>query len=361
MLRWALVLLWLASLSLHGHLFSSDLEAQAATPSRIVAATELASSMYSEWLGASGSPVVIDAIPSSFDTAGSMSVEANVAFEIGRQRFAHVADVDAALADGIAWYLQSRVVERAFDLAFHVPGYRFQSTCFFGCYVRWTLPALIVTRWSDGIGRVEFLRHQSGRQWPLVDRRPAARLGQRALAIALALASLERELGWPTLQGALRVAANAQDGRPFVDVLEQATARDLKAVFAATSSPPVDYRLGPVVTSPATTCGASPCYVTRVPLIGGAAMPFPLTVLVEFDDQSQVSEPWDGNTGTFEYESGAAAARVRLDPDRRWLLDPDFANGEYVRVPRTDVRVLKWVAAWVLWLQDAMLTATFPI
>lgn len=289
-----------------------------------------------------------------------MSIEADVAFAVARERFHHVASVDGALADGIAWYLQSRVVERAFDLAFRAPGYRLQTTCFFGCYVRWAFPPLIVSRWGDGIGRVEFLRHSSDRQWPLVDRRPAARLEARALGIALALASLERDLGWPTLQGALRVAANVQDDRPFVQILEQATARNLKAVFAAASSAPADYGLGSV-SSTATTCGTAPCHLTRVSLIGGDGIPFPLSVLVEFEDHTQVLERWDGTVDAFEFESAAVATRVRLDPDRRSLLDADYANGEHLLAPRTAVRVSKWVFAWILWLQDAMLTSTFPI
>lgn len=291
-----------------------------------------------------------------------MSVESAVAFEMARDRFGHVAsEDDGAIADGIAWYLQSRVVERAFNLSFRTPGYRLHSTCFFGCYVRWTFPPLIVNRWADGVGRVEFLRHHSGRAWPLVDRRPAARFGRRALGVALALASLERELGWPTLQGALRVAANAADGRPFVEILEQATARNLNTVFAAASRAPMDPRLGAVTSVPATTCATTPCYLTRVPLIGGDGIPFPLPVLVEFGDHAQVRERWDGTVDAFEFESAAVATRVRLDPDRRSLLDADYANGEYRRVPPADVRVVKWVSAWILWLQDAMLTSTFPL
>jgi hypothetical protein len=123
---------------------------------------------------------------------------------------------------------------------------------------------------------------------------------------------------------------------------------------------PPDHRLGSV-SSIATTCGTAPCHLTRVPLIGGDGIPFPLSVLVEFDDNTQVLERWDGRVDAFEFESRAVVARVRLDPDRRSLLDANYANGEYVRVPRTAVRVTKWVSAWMLWLQDAMLTSTFPL
>ena len=359
MLRRAFAPLWLASVFLS--FLSADIEAQGTSATRITTASELASSLYSQWLGPTELPTVINTMPSPFDRAGSMSLESAVAFEMARDRFGHFASDNGAVADGIAWYLQSRVVERAFDVSFRAPGYRLESTCFFGCYVRWTFPSLIVGRWADGLGRVEYLRHHSGREWPLVDRRPAARLEGRALGIALALASLERELGWPTLQGALRVAANAQDGRPFVEILEQATARHLTTVFAVAARASADPRLESVTSVPATTCGTTPCYVTRVTFVGGDQIPFPLSVLVEFDDNTRLLERWDGAVDAFEFESAAAATRVRLDPDRHSLLDADFANGEYVRAPRAGVRVTKWVSAWILWLQDAMLTSTFPL
>ena len=96
-------------------------------------------------------------------------------------------------------------------------------------------------------------------------------------------------------------------------------------------------------------------------LVGGDQIPFPLSVLVEFDDNARLLERWDGTVDAFEFESAAVATRVRLDPDRRSLLDSDFANGEYVRAPHAGVGVTKWVSAWILWLQDAMLTSTFPL
>ena len=80
--------------------------------------------------------------------------------------------------DGVAGYLQSRIVERCLRSHSSLQGSRLTTTCFFGCYVPWSFPR-DRGRWTDGLGRVEFLRHQSGRQWPPVDRRPAAHLDSR--------------------------------------------------------------------------------------------------------------------------------------------------------------------------------------
>ena len=317
--------------------------------------------MYTDWFGPAASAPVIDVGDGRAAARGSMSVESDVAYETALRWFAHVGRREPSVAAGIAWYLQSRVVEKAFDVAFLTPGYRYQTTCFFGCHVRWVIPALIVSRWSDGLGRVEFLRHETAREWPVVDRRRVAHLEKDSLALALTLASLERELGWPTLQGALRVAANPGDTRPFHQILADATARDLDAVFQAVSSGPSNHGLGAIVSGPGTECIEPRCQVTRVPIVRRGAVPFPLLLQVDFEDGTRIASPWNGTADVLTFESRAPAARVRLDPNRVWLLDTDYQDAEFTRAHETKVPVVKWVAWWMLWLQDAMLTHTFPV
>ncbi len=290
-----------------------------------------------------------------------MSVESVVAFELAKRWFTQFAKADGAMVDGLAWYLQSRVVERAFDRAFLAPGYRFQSTCFFGCGVRWSFRPLIVDRWGDGLGRPEFARTWSNRKWPALDRRPATTFDRQTRAFALAFGSLERELGWPMLQGALRAAANANDGRPLRDILEAATARELDAVFRIAAAAPADHRLGVMTSTPATTCGSQPCFVTRVPLVRGGEIPFPMVLRVDFEGGTSIMAEWKGNDETFDFESTSPAVRARLDPDRVWLLDSDFANNDHHSTRSASSISAKWIAQWMLWLQDAMLTYTFPV
>lgn len=347
---------------------SSGIRAQQSASPRAETASALAISAYEEWFGPRPASAASQPHASWFDSARSMSVESVVAFELAKEWFGRVAD-DRSVVNGLAWYLQSRVVERAFDRAFLAPGYRYQSTCFFGCYVRWSFRPLIVGRWSDGIGRPEFVRTWSGREWPALDRRPATGFDRRSLAVGLAFGSLERELGWPTLQGALRVAAGSNDGRPLSDILEDATARELDPVFHATATAPTDFRLGDITSMPATTCGSQPCYLTRVPIASDGDNPFPLLLRVDFEDGSHAEAVWKGKDQTFDFESRSPAVRARLDADRVWLLDRDYANNEVTTgireqgsaTPARSSISLKWMVQWMLWLQDAMLTYTYPV
>lgn len=362
MLRRAFAPLWLAALVLHVGTSSSSLHAQASPPSRIAAATALADASYTEWLGPGPAPLAINTGPAWFDQPGAMHLESYVAYENARARFGHLSIADNVIAEGIAWYLQSRVVERAFNNAFRRPGYRFYTACSFGCHMPWVVPPLVASRWSDGLGRAEFLRQHSGRAWPPLDRRwPASEFDPRTVRVALALGSLERELGWPALQGALRAAASDIGDRPVIDVLADATARDLGRVFAIALGEPTDYAVGEVTSAAAATCGTLPCYVTRVAMSRRGEVPYPLTLRVEFADTTHVAARWTGAETVLEFESAAAVSRVRLDPDRTWLLDANHANGEYVRDRSGTVSVVKWMAGWMLWLQGAMLTYTVAI
>jgi hypothetical protein len=82
-------------------------------------------------------------------------------------------------------------------------------------------------------------------------------------------------------------------------------------------------------------------------------------VRIEFADRSTFSTYWDGTATELAVQSAALPARARIDPERVWLLDDDYANGEYVRSRGTNVAVVKWLAQWITWLQQAMLTYSF--
>jgi hypothetical protein len=296
-------------------------------------------------------------VPAPFSSAAIHAQQAE--YQRERQRFDHIASADPAIADGIAWYLQSRVVAAEFERTHRRRGYRFWTTCFFDCTVSWPFGSLIVSRWSDGVGRPEALRAQRPREWPVLDRRLPPGLDVRALRMAMLFASLERELGWPTLQGALDVVAAARDGRPVIDLLESATARSLGTAFAiALQHSGSDFAVGDVAIHEA-PCASPPCIETRVSLTREGDMPFPLEVRIEFADRSTFSTYWDGTATELAVQSAALPARARIDPERVWLLDDDYANGEYVRSRGTNVAVVKWLAQWITWLQQAMLTYSF--
>jgi hypothetical protein len=277
-----------------------------------------------------------------------------------RRRFDHVAAGDRVIADGIAWYLQSRAVAQEFERVHRRPGYRFLTTCFFGCTVPWRFEQLVVGRWGDGVGRPEVLRSMTSREWPILDRRLPAGVDPSALRIALLFASLERELGWPTLHGALEVIVAARDGRSVIDILESATARQWDSAFAIALRPErSDFAVSDVAIEER-ACGTPPCVVTRVSLARTGELPFPLEVRIDAD-HPHLSSYWNGAATELSFESASPPMRVRIDAGHVWLLDSDFANNEYVRNRSTNVSIVKWLAQWVVWLQEAMLTYSFAV
>ena len=357
MLRRAFVVVCLAAVTT-GVSACARRGAQQAVDARVAAASELAAARLSEWLGPGRSPVTARPDASLFDPRGAMTIESRVAYEYGRERFRHLVADETFIGDGIAWYLQSRIVADAFNAAFGRPGYRHHTACFFGCRVRWSIDALITSRWNDGVGRTPFLRDESGRAWPALE--APVPLDARAIRIALLLASLERELGWSTLQGALRAAATARGDRSFAEIVERATARDLSGAFAiALASPAADYRVADFRTAPA-SCGSQPCHLTRIVLSRTGDVPFPLPLIVEFGDDARAIEQWRGEE-TVEFESAAPATTAQLDSDRHWLLDVDYTNNRRASAQQSAGSVVKWIAYWATWLQDAMLVYTFPI
>lgn len=317
-------------------------------------AAALASSLYAAWLGpAPASPVAIAAAP-VIDARGAMAIESDVAYRLAIAWFGERPIDQRSRIHGIAWYLQSRVVERAFDLQFLKPGYRRETLCFFGCHVRWSIPYLVTTRTTDGAGRTEYVRQSSGRAWPAPSRPASFEHDPVMIRTALVVASLERELGWPALQGALRAVAGAASA-PVVETIERATGRELRRAFELAGS---DARLAGVTTSDGGECSVKPCLINRATLEGGAGVPFPLQVRFEFEGNAAATVWWDGREDVIAFESTTPVTRVRLDPERVWLLDQDLSNNDYRAVTPPAPSARRWMARWILWLQDVTLMTT---
>jgi hypothetical protein len=296
---------------------------------RMDAAVRLAFASYRDWLG----PPPFDRLAirdaGAADSPGQMQVESQAAQQLARAWLGRVAGNDA-WKDGAAEYLQSRIVERLFDQTPFGVGHRYAAACFFGCHVAWSFRQLPLTRWT-------------------------------AIAdpVAIAFASLERELGWPTLQGALRAAASGANP-DAVAAMSEATGRDLAPVFRAALSPaPIDHAVTGL-RSAAGTC-ERPCYRTQVSIASTGAVPFPLLLLVSFSDGQSIETRWDGSRDRLAFESAAPAVAASLDPGRVLLLDRKPLNNALVPPRQTNVPVVKWLARWVMWLQDALLTQTFPV
>jgi hypothetical protein len=321
-----------------------------------------------EWLGPNpaGVPKGIDVRAPWRDAPATMDVEAQVAFGVARSWWPQTAadPVSQSIVDGAAWYLQSRIVERLFEQRFGHEGYRRESVRFFGGTWPWSFDALTLSRWTAGLGRSDYLNATAG----------AERAGG-----ALAFGTLERYLTWPVLQGSLqawvRRAANQRlTANEIAATIGEAAGQDLSWFFnqAFDARRRFDYGLVAFNSQPG-TCDGAPCYQTRVTLAargdglftGTSRLPAgsfdagdAMVLRITFSDGRVSTQRWDGRAASraIELESKAEAVEAWLDPDETLLLDRNHLDDRMVASPAAAAPLVKWLARWAIWLQDAMLS-----
>jgi len=201
---------------------------------------------------------------------------------------------------------------------------------------------------------------------------------------AMWLSTLERFLGWETLQKIL--ATHFERGRfrhptpeEFFATANEVAGRDLSWFFDQVWARSVEFdyeieraksvRVAPtgLVDGPeGLEIGApgddgpwrSEVVVRRL----GAGV-FPIDVLLVFEDGSEVRRSWDGRERwkLFVEERPAELAWAVADPDRVLLMDARYANNSRMRDGGATSRFAstKWGAKWMVWLQDLLLTFGF--
>lgn len=342
---------------------------------------------YQEWLGPAAREGVVlhdGALNLPWRSAPpSMDVESQVAYALARARWPEwmMTGELAPIADGLAWYLQSRVVERLFDFTFHVPGHSAEGVRFFGGAFPWAFPTITLGRWTAGLGRAEFLRGTHNGRWPQLARRLPPGFSATTAQGALAFGTLERLLGWPVLESALRAlairaSAGAMTRAQVEETLSAAVGQPLSWFFSAAFDPSrrLDYAVAGVSTARAATpCPDGPCYRTEATVVrrgnvaftgtdrsplGGYEAGDALELRVTFADAQVSSVRWDGRleSKTFAFDSPAPAVTVELDPESILLSDANRLDDAWATRTTTNVPLRKWVAWWLLWVQHAALS-----
>ena len=200
---------------------------------------------------------------------------------------------------------------------------------------------------------------------------------------ALWLHTLERHLGWDTLQRIMstmfaRWTYRHPKPSDFFEVANEVSGRDLTWFFDQVhrSSNVFDYGVQQLTSQPVTSRGffedgndlefdarrgggvrhRTDLIVRRY----GEAV-FPVDVLVAFADGEEVRVRWNGEARwhQFTFERSAKAVRAIVDPDRVLLLDVNYTNNGKTLAPQADVASTKWALKWMVWLQDLMLTYAF--
>ena len=363
---------------------------------RIEAAARSAAVSYRQWLGPHRAAIIqLDdrsAGASSIDgatritldlpwlsAAPTMDIESRVVFGLARAWWPGWAQQPATrpIVDGLAWYLQSRVIPEMFDLLYQRPAYNADAAAFFGGAVPWAFPSLTSGRWTAGLGRAEFLGSGRAPDWPRQVRRLPPDADPLTPHAALAFGTLERLVGWPALEGALAALAPKASAGVM-------TATDIERTLSASVGQPLswfiapawdrdrqfDYRLGAVSAGP---CGRPSCVRTEVTVLNRGDAAFTgtsrspvgdygagdaLELLVTFADGQQSSVRWDGRAASkvFTFESTVPPRTVELDPAGALLLDRSDLDDAWRAAPNTDVPLAKWIAWWLIWLQDAAIS-----
>ena len=308
----------------------------------LMEAADQAAAVARDWLGPHPTGAIAIAVrPPLWQGAGAMVAEQRVATAVIRSWWpVQIGDEQARLLlDGFAAYLQRHAIEQLFDRRHLRRAHRAESMTVFGGHVFWSFPSL---RLSRGVDRSD--RH------------------------AAVFASLERWLGEPVLQGAMAAVAqlprDAMTGVAVIETLSAAAGQDLTWLFAAgsDSAAAIDYSVTGLSSSPG-SC-AVPCIDTSVTVarLGEAALAGDaLALRVSFANGATAWAHWDGRDASrsFRFQGPAAATAAHLDPDRVVAFDQNVLNNAVVRASPTNVPVRKWMARWMVWMQNTILTYGF--
>ena len=344
---------------------------------RHFAATAAALRYYGEWYGAYpyGHITIVDPAyqsgaggmeyPTIF-TAGSKWIaprhsntpEGVTIHEAGHQFWFGMVgnnEVDYAWMDeGINMFSDARVASIAFQPDYHVE-------YFFGGFIPWQYRDIALERQTDGNFAAIY---RTAAEWdapaePTWRYWPGTHVGITYSKTALWLHTLERYLGWETLQRVLATFFERwrfRHPRPddFFAVVNEVSGRDLTWFFDQVyrTSNEFDYGIERLVTDDDRT--------TVVVRRFGEAI-FPVDVVTTFKDGGRVQERWDGRDRwrAYTYERRGRAVSAVVDPERVLLLDINVTNNSRSEASATTAAADKWSSKWMVWLQDLLLSWSF--
>lgn len=359
---------------------------------RLVSATATALTRLDEWLGPlpARELTVVDA-PWHAGVAGAsfpgvaitstrwLSTSRDMAFErplvaaLARQyTFSLTAPGDGAawFEEGVALYLGTRLIHEQLE------GRNFDTPRFFGGFVPFTLrPVLNSPSPTDPRPRLRHVpdvEEPSEAPWRAAPARSMA--AQRAAA---ALHAFERYEGWPAFQQSLQRFMERFRSRPaspadFAATVSEVRGRDVSWYFDAAFNVDTrfDYAIADLRNEPGDHGFRSTVTVRRVgsavfagtsePRLGEIDRSRALPVLIQFDDDTEITEWIDGRDEqqVFEYRGPSPAVLASVDPDAMLLLDEDRTNNTRTIRPRYSRLGVRLAMSWVIWLQDAMLACT---
>ncbi len=288
---------------------------------------------------------------------------------VGNNEFEH-----AWLDEGLNTFATARALDASFS-----PHY--QSTRLFGGFIPWVFRDIPWVRALEG-NRLGGYRRDARQDPPVTPTYrywPGSASSITYFKTALWLHTLERYLGWPTLQRGMASFYEAwrfahPKPQDFFEAINTAAARDLGWFFDQVhgSSKVFDYGIDRLTSRPLTTRGFADVdvdqptfsddrdettYETMVVVRRFGDGVFPVDVVTHFENGTSKREQWDGvaEWQAFTYIGSEPATRAFVDPERVLLLDTHFTNNSRAIRPSTQRASTKWMLTWMVWLQDVLL------
>ena len=286
----------------------------------------------------------------------------------------------AWLDEGLNTFATARAIESAFPPSLYTKRY-------FGGFVPWVFRDVPLSRAIDGdrLGSYRASARRDAQATPTWRYWPRTAGAITYSKTALWLHTLERMLGWETLQRILstyfsRWAFRHPKPQDFFDVANEVSGRDLTWFFDQVyrGSNVFDYGVDWLRSERLTPRGyfgdagkrafsegpAAPgVYRTSVAVRRYGEGEFPLDVRVVFENKEEVRWRWDGRDRwkLFEIEKPSRASFAEVDPGHVLLLDANTTNNSSTLTPNAPRAARKWSLTWLIWLQDHLLTYGFFI
>ena len=262
---------------------------------------------------------------------------------------------DAWLDEGLNQFSEGRALAAA-----HVPDHLVVR--YFGGFVPFVFNDIGLTRETDSnaLRRYRAAATRDTPSTPSYRYFPTSAAGITYAKTALWLNTLERWIGWPTLQrGMSEYYAAWQFRHPkpadFFDAINRAAGRDLTPFFDQVYRTSNRFDYG-VDTLKSVRDGDHYRTIVVVRRFGEAI--FPTDVLVTFAGGDRVTEHWDGidRWKAFFYDRPVQARSAEVDPDHVLLLDVNRTNNSKTLEPHRRAAAMKWSLTWLTWLEDHLLT-----
>jgi hypothetical protein len=233
---------------------------------------------------------------------------------------------------------------------------------YFGGFVPWVVTDIALSRESEGNRLAGYRRDakSDAQSTPSYRYFPTTGGSITYNKTALWLNTMERWLGWPTLQRIMATHFERWQFRhpkpqDFFAIANEVSGRDLGWYFDQVyrSSNVFDYGVQSLASG-----RDGDRYRTTVVVRRFGEATFPVDVLVTFSNGERIIEKWDGvdRWRLYTYDRPARAVSAQVDPDRVLLLDVNTTNNSATLAPRGRAAARKGALTWMIWLQDCLLS-----